>query len=77
MTKLAGLVRGLSQGDTYDSRFQIATMLKNVVSELKVASAGPKPTPTLPGALVRRDNPNRFFEIKLWDGPSYVGMPIQ
>jgi hypothetical protein len=27
--------------------------------------------------VVRRDNPKGFFEIKLWDGPSYVGMPIQ
>ena len=77
MTKLAVLVRQLSQGETYDARFQIATMLKNVVSELKVASAGSNPTPSLSGALVRRDNPKRFFEIKLWDGPSYVGMPIQ
>jgi|SRR5215472_5142507 len=77
MTKLAGLVRQLSQDGTYDSRFQIATMLKNVVSELKVANAGSNPTPSLSDALVRRDNPMRFFEIKLLDGPSYVGMPIQ
>jgi len=33
--------------------------------------------PSLPGALVRRDNPKRFFEIKLRDGPNYVGMPLQ
>jgi hypothetical protein len=77
MTNLAGLVRQFSRDGTYDARFQIATMLKNVVSELKVASAGSNPTPSMSGALVRRDNPKRFFEIKLWDGPSYVGMPIQ
>jgi hypothetical protein len=76
MVELVGHTRQLSGLDTYDARFGIASILKHALSELKVASAGSDPTPTLPDALIRRDNPRRFFEIKLWNGSSYVGIPI-
>jgi len=76
MVELVGHTRQLSGVDTYDARFGIASILKHALSELKVASAGSDPTPTLPDALIRRDNPDRFFEIKLWNGPLYVGIPI-
>jgi hypothetical protein len=77
MVELVGHTRQLSGVDTYDARFGIASILKHALSELKVASAGSDPTPTLPDALIRRDNPDRFFEIKLWNGPLYVGIPIE
>jgi hypothetical protein len=77
MVELVGHTRQLSGLDTYDARFGIASILKHALSELKVASAGSDPTPTLPDALIRRDNPDRFFEIKLWNGPPYVGIPIE
>ena len=57
-------------------RLEIASLLKQVVSELKLANAGSQPMRTLPGALIRRDNPERLFEIKLWDGPKFIGIPI-
>jgi hypothetical protein len=76
MVELVGHTRQLSGLDTYDARFGIASILKRALSELKVASAGSDPTPTLHDALIRRDNPDRFFEIKLWNGPLYVGIPI-
>jgi len=77
MVELVEHTRQLSGLDTYDARFGIASILKHALSELKVANAGSDPTPTLPDALIRRDNPNRFFEIKLWNGPLYVGTPIE
>lgn len=76
MSELTKLIRQLSGPETYDLRVEIASMLKQVVSQLKLANAGSRPMPTLPGALIRTDNPERFFEIKLWDGPNYVGIPI-
>jgi hypothetical protein len=77
MVELVGCVRQLPGPETYDARFRIASILKGALSELKLASAGSDPAPTLLGALIRRDNANRFFEIKLWDGPTYVGIPIE
>lgn len=76
MVELVTRIRQLSGPETYDLRAEIASILKQVISQLKLASAGSQPMPTLPDALIRRDNPERFFEIKLWDRPSYVGIPI-
>jgi hypothetical protein len=77
MVELVGCVRQLPGPETYDARFRIASILKAALSELKLASAGSDPAPTLPDALIRRDNADRFFAIKLWDGPTYVGIPIE
>jgi hypothetical protein len=63
--------------ETYNARFGIASILKHALSELKLASAGSDPTPTLRDSRIRRDNSERFFEIKLWDEPTYVGFPIE
>lgn len=76
MSELMKHVRQLSRSESYDLRVEIASLLKQAVSQLKVANAGSQPMPTLPGALIRTDNPQRFFEIKLRDGPSYVGIPM-
>jgi hypothetical protein len=73
---LAGDIKRLLEPETYDLRLEITSLLKRVLTELKVASAGAEPMPTLPEALVRRDNPQRFFEIRLWDGPRYLGIPV-
>jgi hypothetical protein len=76
ISELAKCIRLLLGPETYDLRLEIASVLKKVTSELKVANAGPDSVPTLPDALIRRNNPKRFYEIKLWDGPRYVGIPI-
>jgi hypothetical protein len=76
MFELVGYMRQLSGLNTDDARFGIASILKEALSELKVARAGSDPRPTLPGALIRRVNHERFFEIRLWDGLTYVGIPI-
>ena len=62
--------------DQFDERFEIASLLKHAVLELRLASAGLTPMPTLPDALIQRDNLERRFEIRLRDGPTYVGDPI-
>jgi hypothetical protein len=71
MFELVGYMRQLSGLNTDDARFGIVSILEEALSELKVASAGSDPKPTLPGAHIRRDNHERFFEIRLWDGPTY------
>jgi hypothetical protein len=76
VAELAARIKQLQRPETYDLRLEIASLLKQAISELKVASAGPHRTPTLPGALVRRDSPERFFEIILSDGRSYMGFPV-
>ncbi len=76
VAELAARIKQLQRPETYDLRLEIASLLKQVISELKVASAGASPSPTLPEALVRRDSPERFFEITLSDGRSYLGFPV-
>jgi hypothetical protein len=76
LPELTARITQLHRPETYDLRLEIASLLKQAISELKVASAGANPMPTLPDALVRRDNPGRFFELRLTDGRSYVGIPV-
>ncbi len=76
LAELAARIRQLQRPETYDLRLEIASLLKQAISKLRVFSAGTAPTPTLPGALVRRENPERFFEITLSDGRSYLGIPV-
>ena len=65
MAWLVGCIKQLSESNNYDVRLETASLLKQVVSELKLANAGSQPMRTLTGALIRRDNPERLFEIKL------------
>ena len=76
LAELVARIKRLHRPETYDLRLEIAALSKQVISELKVASAGADPTPTLPEALVHRDIPDRFFEITLSDGRSYLGLPV-
>jgi hypothetical protein len=76
ISDLVDLIRKLSGDDVHSVRFEIALLLKNIVSKLSVSSAGTEPAPRMGGALVRRDVPGRFFEIRLWDGPLYRGISV-
>jgi hypothetical protein len=58
------------------ARFEIVRILRQSVTQLTIASAGPAPSPSLAGTLIRRDHSKRFFRIRLWDGPLYQGFPI-
>jgi Recombinase len=76
LAELVARIKQLHRPETYDLRLEIAALSKQMISELKVASAGAEPTPTLPEALVHRDHPERFFEVFLSDGRSYLGLPV-
>jgi hypothetical protein len=76
MTDLVTRIRQLAGPDTYDIRLDIASLLKQVLSELRLACAGPSPSPILAEAIIRRDSSARFFEVRLWDGPKYMGIPV-
>jgi len=69
-------IKHLLGDNSYAARFEIALKLKKVVSELKLASAGLDPNLSWPEALIRRDNPRRFFEIVFRNGQTYAGIPI-
>lgn len=72
-TGLKTLVKqALSDRDNYDARLSIALILKEAVSALRMASAGPDPVAAKPKARIRRDNPNRYFEVSLFAGPTHT-----
>jgi len=76
-TAILELKRRVRSGtDRFGDRFEIASLLKRTVLELRVASAGLAPMPTLQDALIRRDSRERRFEICLQNGPTYVGDPV-
>jgi Recombinase len=77
LATLVGHIRRLSGPNLYSERIEITSMLKTIVSDLKLACAGSEPTQTLPDALIRRDKPGRFFRLTLCEGPTYVGFPIE
>jgi hypothetical protein len=58
-------IRALQGPNVYEARMRIAIALRKVVSELKVASAGPCPVPGEPVARILRDQPGRYFEVRL------------
>jgi hypothetical protein len=76
LAELVARIKQLHRPETYDLRLEIAALSKQMISELKVASAGAEPTPTLPEALVHRDHSERFFEVFLSDGRRYLGLPV-
>jgi hypothetical protein len=69
-------IEDLSGSRVYDARLRIATRLKAVVSELKIASAGPRPTLGKPDARIRRNGPGRYFEVTFRGGSPHTGFPV-
>jgi hypothetical protein len=71
--KLGALVDGIlalkEQAQPYAVRVEIAVLLKQIVTELALHSAGSAPFPRLPSAQIKKDVGGRFLEIRLWDGP--------
>jgi hypothetical protein len=66
-----------SRAGSFASRFEMVPLLKQAVASLRLASAGQSVTRALPGAIIRRDQPGRFFRISLWDGAEYKGAPVE
>jgi hypothetical protein len=65
---LSGLIphiRALDGPNLYDARMGIATTLRKAIGELKVGSAGLSPVSSVPTDRILRDQPGRFFEVRL------------
>ncbi len=75
LSELKTLIRSMSGGEVYDARLAIAMILKATVSEFKVAAAGSTPIASTSDALIRRDGPGRYFEIRFAGGPTHTGFP--
>lgn len=75
MKKLVSQISLLQDDDPLNARLQLSLSLRSAVSELKLSSAGENPVPTHSDALIRRDHPGRFFEIRLWNGRLYRARP--
>ena len=76
LAEVVSHIRALSGRDVYDARMGIAISLNSIVSELKIASAGPNPIAGKPDARIRRDVPGRYFQIRFRGGPPHTGFPI-
>jgi hypothetical protein len=76
LEELVSHIRALSGSDVYDARVGIAASLKTTVSELKIASAGPKPVAGKPAARIRLDRAGRYFVVRFRNGPTHTGFPI-
>jgi DNA-binding CsgD family transcriptional regulator len=58
-----------------EARMNMARFLRVSIKALTIAVAGAKPPPPKPHLIIRRDHPARFFEVKFFDGSSFVGSP--
>lgn len=76
LDELVQLIANSAEEQLATMRFEIVALLRRSIGDLTLACAGLSPKPTLPGALIRRDLPNRFFRIQLWNGQLYRGFPV-
>jgi hypothetical protein len=76
LAKLGMLIRAITGPEVYDARMGIAITLKATVLELKIASAGAAPIVGKLGARIRRDGPERYFEVKFRGGSTHRGFPL-
>jgi Recombinase len=74
--KLVSAIWG-SQAAPFASRFEMVPLLKQAITSLRLASGGVSPTRALPDAIIKRDQPGRFFRVRLWDGHHYKGFPVE
>jgi DNA-binding CsgD family transcriptional regulator len=59
----------------YQARIAASHHIRSIVSTMKIAFAGPKPDSPSSG-MIRRDHPDRFFDLKLADGRVHIGRPV-
>ncbi len=76
LAELMTQIEDLSGSRIYDARLRIATTLKAIVSELMIASAGPTPTLGKPDARIRRNGPERYFEVTFRGSSPHIGFPV-
>jgi hypothetical protein len=76
LNEVVNHIERMTGDDAHSARVELSIALRRIVSDLKLANAGHSPTPTHTAALVRRDHPKRFFELRLWDGPTYKSVAV-
>jgi hypothetical protein len=72
LAELKTLVAATSGLNVYDARLSLSLALRAAVSELNMAAAGDKPVAGDPKSHIRRDGPHRFFQVRFFNGSSYV-----
>ena len=76
--EIPNLVESLNKAkNEVDVRLTLAAELRKAVVQLKLSNAGETPKQIHSEALIRRDLPGRFFEIKLRNDVSFRGRPVQ
>jgi hypothetical protein len=76
LSELSAAIRMLPATNALDARLDLSQKLRQTILELKLSSAGRDPLPTHRNSLIRRDHPDRFFEVNFGDGSVYEGSPI-
>ncbi|MBP0116393.1 recombinase family protein [Bradyrhizobium vignae] len=70
LVELADKIANLpTSQEPYAVRVDISVLLKGIIAEMVVHSAGIVSNPRLPSASITKDVRGRFLEIRLWDGP--------
>jgi DNA-binding CsgD family transcriptional regulator len=76
---LAGFIAALnnrdSQPELFEIRMEIAHLLKTKVLRLAIASSGPAPEPRELNAIIRRDTPERYFELQFKGQACHLAHP--
>jgi hypothetical protein len=75
LSELKGFVAAASGPDVYDARLSISLALRTAVSELKMAAAGEHPVADDPKARIKRDGPDRYFEVRFFNGSNKAVSP--
>ena len=75
LSELKSLIQRMSGSEMYSARLAISVLLKAAVSECKLAAAGSAPIAGRSDARIRRDGPERYFEIRFSGGPTRTGFP--
>jgi hypothetical protein len=65
LSEITPHIRALEGPSLYDARVRIAAALPKTISELKLGPAGLPPTPDHSSGRILRDQPGRFFEVRL------------
>jgi Recombinase len=73
--ELKTLIESISAENIYDVRLRISLLLKTLLSEIRMASAGFAPSGSTQKIRITRDHQERHFTIRLLTGSRYTGGP--
>jgi DNA-binding NarL/FixJ family response regulator len=76
LAQLRRAIEKKAEHDIYDARFEIAQIIRAILSDLTIASAGAASPKSKPNDRIRRDHPKRFFMATFSDGSSRSGYAL-